>query len=66
MKSADYRFTTRIQRDENGEPIIVFPPEFCGQTDLREGDIYEMDVVNGSLVMTFIRRPNAIDRKSVV
>ena len=60
MKNADYRFTTRIQRDENGESIIVFPPEFCEQTDLREGDIYEMDVVNGSLVMTFIRRPNAI------
>ena len=61
MKSADYRFTTRIQCDENGESIIVFPREFCEQTDLREGDIYEMDVVDGRLVMTFIKQPNAID-----
>ena len=60
MKNDSCRYIAKVQRDENDEPIIVFPPEFCEQTDLREGDIYEMDVVNGSLVMIFIRRPSAI------
>jgi hypothetical protein len=43
-----------VKYDENGECIIIFPPEFCEQTDQREGDLYDLDVVDGRIMMTFL------------
>lgn len=48
MKDTVSRWTAHMQRDENGEFIIIFPPEFCEQTDQREGDLYDIDVVDGA------------------
>lgn len=36
MKSPISRWIAQVQRDENGDAIIIFPPEFCEQTDQRE------------------------------
>lgn len=60
MKSNGYHCITQVQRDENGEPMVVLPPELGEQVDLREGDIYDVDVVDGRLVMTFIKHADAI------
>lgn len=55
MKDTVSRWTAQVQRDENGECIIIFPPEFCEQTAQREGDLYDLDVVDGRNLMTFIK-----------
>lgn len=60
MKDTVSRWTAHMQRDENGECIIIFPPEFCEQTDQREGDLYDIDVIDGRIVMTFIKHASAI------
>jgi predicted RNase H-like HicB family nuclease len=60
MKNIVSRWTAQVQRDENGECIIIFPPEFCEQTDQREGDLYDFDVVDGCIVMTFLKHAAAI------
>ncbi len=60
MKDTVSLWTAQVQRDENGECIIIFPPEFCEQTDQREGDLYDIDVVDGRIVMTFLKRAAAI------
>ena len=57
MEKEIIRGKAQIQRDHDGEKIIVFPSDFCEQADLRTGDIYNIDVVKGEIIMTFIERP---------
>ncbi len=63
MKDIVSHWTAQVQRDEYDEYdecIIIFPPEFCEQTDQREGDLYDFDVVDGRIVMTFLKHAAAI------
>lgn len=59
MESDTILGKAHIQQDPDGERIIVFPNDFCEKADIRTGDIYNIDVVNGEIIMTFIERPEA-------
>jgi hypothetical protein len=59
MESEIIRGKAQIQQDPDGERIIVFPNDFCEKADIQTGDIYNIDVVNGEIIMTFIERPEA-------
>ena len=58
MENEVIRGKAQIQQDPDGERIIVFPSDFCEKADIRTGDIYNIDVVNEEIIMTFIKRPN--------
>ncbi len=58
MEKEIIRGKAQIQRDHDGEKIIVFPSDFCEKADIRTGDIYNIDVVNEEIIMTFIKRPD--------
>ena len=60
MKKPVSRWIAEVQHDENGDAMVIFPPEFCEQTDQREGDLYDINVVDGQIVMTFIKHADAI------
>jgi predicted RNase H-like HicB family nuclease len=60
MKKPVSRWIAEVQHDENGDATVVFPPEFCEQTDQREGDLYDIKAVDGKIVMTFIKHADAI------
>lgn len=34
--------------------------DFCEKTDQREGDLYDLDVVDGRIVTTFLKHASAI------
>jgi len=55
MKNEIIRGIAQIQQDHDGERIIVFPSNFCNKADLRTGDIYDIDVVDEQIIMTFIK-----------
>jgi hypothetical protein len=57
MENEIIRGKAHIQQDPDGERIIVFPNDFCEKADLRTGDIYNINVVNGEIIMIFIERP---------
>lgn len=57
MDNEIIRGKARIQQDLNGESIIVFLGDFCEKNDIQIGDIYDIDIVNGEIIMTFIERP---------
>lgn len=54
MKKPVSRWIAEVQHDENGDAMVIFPPEFCEQTDQREGDLYDIKAIDGKIVMTFI------------
>jgi predicted RNase H-like HicB family nuclease len=58
MENEVIRGKAQIQQDPDGERIIVFPSDFCEKADIRTGDIYNIDIVNGEIIMTFIKRPD--------
>ena len=60
MKKPVSRWIAEVQHDENGDAMVIFPPEFCEQTDQREGDLYDIKAVDGKIVMTFIKHADAI------
>ena len=60
MKTPISRWIAKVQREENGDAMVIFPPEFCEQTDQREGDLYDIKAVDGKIVMTFIKHADAI------
>lgn len=43
MKKPVSRWIAEVQHDENGDAMVIFPPEFCEQTDQREGDLYDIN-----------------------
>lgn len=59
MENEIIRGKAHIQQDLNGESIIVFSGDFCDKNDIRIGDIYDIEVVDGEIIMTFIERPEA-------
>ena len=59
MESEIIRGKALIQQDPDGENIIVFPNDFCKKANIRTGDIYDINVVNGEIIMTFIERSEA-------
>lgn len=62
MRKPVSRWIAKVERDENGDAVVIFPPEFCEQTDQREGDLFNIEVVDGQIVMTFIKHANAIQQ----
>ena len=58
MENEIIRGKAHIQQDPDGERIIVLPSDFCEKADIQTGDIYNIDVVNGEIIMTFIKRPD--------
>lgn len=58
MENEIIRGKANIQQDPNGGRIIVFSNDFCEKADIRTGDIYNIEVVNGEIIMTFIKRPD--------
>lgn len=58
MENEVIRGKAQIQQDPDGERIIVFPSDFCEKADIRTGDIYNIDIVNKEIIMTFIKRPD--------
>jgi len=60
MKKPVSRWIAEVQHDENGDAMVIFPSEFCEQTDQREGDLYDIKVVDRQIVMTFIKHADAI------
>lgn len=55
LKNEIIRGKAHIQQDLDGERSIVFPSDFCKKKDLRTGDIYDINVIDEQIIMTFIK-----------
>lgn len=51
-------YTTILQdaNDGSGDAIVEFPQELIDSMGLKDGDIFNIDIINNSIVMTKIEK----------